>query len=134
MSRENVEKIRLGQEGFSRGDLGPVKGLVADDVEWGAVGAFAGLEDVYRGPEGMDEWMEAVRSSWERFDVSLDGVLRDLDDVVVVAELLRGRGRESHAEVEMRIFSVYWFEQGKIAKRRAFMTEAEALEAAGLSR
>ena len=80
----------------------------------------------------MDDWMESVRSSWERFDVSLDGVVRDLDDVVVVIERLTGRGRASSAEVEMRIFSVYWFEQSKIVKRRAFTTEDEALEAAGV--
>jgi ketosteroid isomerase-like protein len=132
MSEENVEKIRRGQEGFSRGDLGPVKSFVSDDVEWGAVGAWPGLENVYRGPNGMDDWMESVRSSWESFDVSLDGVVRDLDDVLVVIERLRGRGRASSAEVEMQIFSVYWFEQGKIVKRRAFTTEDEALEAAGL--
>lgn len=133
MSKENLETIRRGQEGFSRGDLSSLREDVSEDVEWGSVGAFPGLEDVYRGPEGMDEWMETVRASWELFEVSLEGVVRDLDDVVVVIEHLRGLGRESRAEVEMRIWSAYWFEQGKIVKRRAFTTEAEALEAAGLS-
>ena len=133
MSQENLETIRRGQEGFSRGDLSALREDVSEDVEWGSVGAFPGLADVYRGPEGMDEWMETVRASWEVFEVSLEEVVRDLDDLVVVIEHLRGLGRESRAEVEMRIWSTYWFDQGKIVKRRAFTTEAEALEAAGLS-
>jgi hypothetical protein len=33
----------------------------------------------------------------------------------------------------MRIFSVYWFEDGKIRKRQPFTERSAALEAAGLS-
>jgi ketosteroid isomerase-like protein len=51
--------------------------------------------------------------------------------VVVVTELLRGRGRESGAEVEMRVFSAYWFENGKIRRREAFTEREAALRAAG---
>jgi hypothetical protein len=71
-------------------------------MEWGATGAFLGVEGMYRGPEAMQEWMEVIRSAWEQFEVSLDEVLHDGDDLVVVTELLRGRGRGSGAEVEMR--------------------------------
>lgn len=65
-------------------------------------------------------------------DVSLESVIRDLDDLLVVVERLQAQGRESGAAVEMRIFTVYWFEHDKIVRRRAFVTEDEALEAAGL--
>ena len=133
MSEENVDKIRRGQEGFSRGDLAPIKDAVADDVEWGAVGAFPGVEEIYRGPGAMDRWMEAIRSAWEAFEASTDEVIRDTGDVVVLAERLRGRGRESGVEVEMLIFSTFWFREGKIVKRRAFTSRQEAIEAAGLS-
>ena len=54
------------------------------------------------------------------------------DDLVVVTELLRGRGRGSGAEVEMRVFSAYWFEEGKVRRRAAFTERKAALEAAGL--
>ena len=80
----------------------------------------------------MQEWMNVIRSEWEDFRVTLDEVLHVEGDVLVVTELLRGRGRESGVEVEMRVFSAYWFEQGKLRRRAAFTERTEALEAAGL--
>ena len=131
MSEENLEKLRRGQEGFSRGDLSAAKEAVAEDVDWGTTGTFPGIESVYRGVEGMERWMEATRSAWAWIEVSVENVVWDGEDVVVVVEHLRGEGRESGVEVEMRAFSVYWFADGKIVRRRAFTEKAEALDAAG---
>jgi len=60
-------------------------------------------------------------------------VLRDQDDFLVLRERLCGRGRESGAEVDMTIVSVYWFRDRQIAKRRVFDSEGEALAAVGLA-
>jgi ketosteroid isomerase-like protein len=59
--------------------------------------------------------------------------VRDEGDVLVVSELKRGRGRGSGVEVEMRVFSVYSFREGKVRTRQAFTEREAALEAAGLS-
>ncbi len=133
MSQENVDRLRRGHEGFSRGDLSAVKDTLAEDVDWGTTGSFPGLAAVYRGPGAFQRWMASVRSAWEWFEVSLAEVLEADESVVVVAERLRGRGRESGAEVEMSAFAAYWFSEGKIIKRRAFTERTEALKAAGLS-
>jgi|SRR5215204_4290433 len=137
MSQENVETLKRGYETFNRGDTSEIVELAreigAPDVEWGATGAFPGVEGMYRGPEAMQDWMDIIRSEWKEFGVSLDEVLHDGDDVLVVAERLRGRGRESGAEVEMRIFSTYWFSGRKLKRRAAFTDPEEALEAAALS-
>jgi ketosteroid isomerase-like protein len=136
MSEETLATLRRGHQAFNRGDPSALRELAREiataDVEWGATGAFPGVEGIYRGPEAMSEWMEVIRSVWDEFEVSLDEVLHDGDDVVVVAELLRGRGRGSGVEVEMRIFSAYWFEEGKFQRRAAFAERKKALEAAGL--
>jgi ketosteroid isomerase-like protein len=134
MSQQTLASLRRGYEAFNRGDMSAVRNLTSPDVEWGATGAFPGVEDIYRGPDGMQEWTDAIRSAWQEFEVALDEVLHDGGDVVVVAERLRGRGRESGAEVEMRVFSIYWFEDGKVRKRSAFTERKDALEAAGLSK
>jgi ketosteroid isomerase-like protein len=136
MSKETLATLRRGYEAFNRGDRAVIVEIAREagtpDMEWGATGDFPGVEGMYRGPEAMQEWMDIIRSAWEEFEVSLDEVLHDGDDVVVVAERLRGRGRESGVEVEMRIFSAYWFEGGKIRRRAAFRERKEALAAAGL--
>jgi hypothetical protein len=76
--------------------------------------------------------MDVIRSEWREFEVSLGEVLHEADDLIVVPERLRGRGRGSGVEVEMCVFSAYWFEEGKIRKRAAFTERDAALEAAGL--
>jgi uncharacterized protein len=132
MSKETIAILRRGYEAFSRGDISVVMDLVTPDVEWGATGAFPGVEGTYRGRDSIREWVDTVTTEWEHFEVALDEIVRDEGDVVVACELLRGRGRSSHAEVEMRIFSVYWFEDGKVRKRQPFTERHAALEAAGL--
>jgi len=130
-ARENVETLRRGYRAFTRGDAAAVAHLVTGDVEWGAT-PFPGIDDVYRGHDGMQSWMDAIRSAWAKFEVTLDEVLHDGADLVVVAERVRGRGRESDAEVEMCVFSTYWFEEGRLRKRSVFSDREAALEAAGL--
>ena len=73
--------------------------------------------------------METLKSEWETFRVSLEEVIRDTGDVLVVAERLSGRGRGSGIEVEMQVFSVYWGHAGKVVTRRSFRTREDALAA-----
>jgi hypothetical protein len=88
------------------------------------------MADVYRGREGVVEWMRTVRAEWEEFEVSLQDVLARTEYAVVVVERVWGRGRESGAEGEMGMFSVYRFTpEGRIAVRTVFMTREEALAA-----
>jgi ketosteroid isomerase-like protein len=132
MSEDLLRKIRVGHEGFNQGDLSEAKANLVDDVEWGTTGTWPGLDGTYRGPDALDEWMRTLRSEWETFAVSLGEVIRDEGDVMVVSELLSGRGRESGIDVEMRVFSVYRAEGGKIVKRRSFRTPEDALADAGI--
>jgi ketosteroid isomerase-like protein len=128
--RRHVDTIRIGYEGFNRGDLRAAREILAEDVEWGTTGAFPGIEGVYRGPDALDEWMESLRAEWREFSVGLAEVLAETDDAVVLAERLWGRGRESGAEVEMRTYAVYRFNaEGKLTLREAFSTSDEALAA-----
>jgi len=133
MSQERLANLRRGHEAFNRGTWAAVMDdLATPDVEWGATGAFPGVDAVYRGREGTQAWVDAIRSVWEEFEVTLDEVLYDEGDLLVVAELLRGRGIGSGVEVEMRVYSAYWFEGEKLRKRDAFSERSAALEAAGV--
>jgi hypothetical protein len=59
-----------------------IREIATPDVEWGATGAFPGVEGMYRGTEAMQKWMEVIRSEWKDFEVTLDEVLYDSGDVV----------------------------------------------------
>jgi ketosteroid isomerase-like protein len=130
MPEKHLELIRQGHEDFSRGDLSTTKEWVAEDVEWFPTGIFPGVEGVYRGPNALDRWMETIRAEWQEFEVSLVEVLAEVDDAVAVVERLWGRGRESGAEAEMTIYSVYKFNaDDKVVQRLAFTTREKALAA-----
>jgi ketosteroid isomerase-like protein len=130
MSDDLLQKIQVGHEAFNHGDLSEAKANLVEDVEWGTTGTWPGLEGTYRGPDALDDWMRTLRSEWATFTVSLAEVIQDDGDVMVVGELLSGRGRESGIEVEMKVFSAYWAEGGKIARRQSFRTQEDALAAA----
>jgi ketosteroid isomerase-like protein len=133
MSEAAIATLKRGHQAFNRGDAATTMELGTADVEWGATGKFPGLEKEYHGPEAMVQWMNTVRSVWDEFEVTLAEVLRDEGELIVVSERLRGRGRESGVEVEMLVYSAYWFEGGKVRRRRAFTESEEALAAAGLA-
>jgi ketosteroid isomerase-like protein len=127
---KHLETIRRGQQAFSRGDTGWAAEQVAHDVEWYPTGAWLGLKESYRGPEGVAEWMETLRAEFEEFEVSLEEVLHDDDEAVVVVERLHGRGRESGAAAGMTIYGMYRFnDEGKVVLRQAFRTAEEAMGA-----
>jgi ketosteroid isomerase-like protein len=127
---ERLELIRQGHAGFNRGDPDVVLELCTPDIEWVTTGSFPGMREVYKGPDAIRKWTETLRNAWTEFEVSVEEVIRDEDDQVVVVELLRGSGRESGAPVEMRIFTVYWFEDGKLRKREACTDRETVLDAA----
>jgi ketosteroid isomerase-like protein len=126
----HVKTISEGHEGFTRGDLSWARTNVADDVEWQTTAAFPGVEGVYRGQDALVQWMETIRVEWQEFSASLDQILREEEDAIVIVERLWGRGRKSGAEVEMRIIALYRFTpDGKVLKREIFEAPEEALAA-----
>jgi hypothetical protein len=76
--------------------LEAAKEIGAPDVECGAVGAFPGVEGLYRGPESIGEWMDVIRSEWEEFEVTLDKVLASgRESPISPSHLRNGSGRAS---------------------------------------
>ncbi|MET0761943.1 MAG: hypothetical protein ABWZ63_06375, partial [Thermoleophilaceae bacterium] len=62
MSDETIAILRRGHHAFSRGDTSVALDLVTPDVEWGATGAFPGLEGTYRGRDSIQDWVDTVRT------------------------------------------------------------------------
>ena len=77
----------------------------------------------------IQQWADAIHSDWGT-SRSLDEVLHDGGDVVVVAERFAAAIVPGD-DVEIRIYAAYWFEDGKVSAQKA--SRKVALEAAGLS-
>jgi uncharacterized protein len=130
MSEENVEVVRRGYEAFNRGDL---DGMVADfapTFEYVASGAVPGTGGVYRGPEGLKEFMGWFGEfSGARAEIN---ELIDAGDQVLVGITARGRGKQSGVESGWHVWHLWTLREGKIVRGQGFTDRAAVLEAAGL--
>ena len=134
MSEENVETARMAFEAWNRRDLQSVLDLFHPDVVWEEnVQVFPGMDRIYRGHEGFLKWdRDAFSEVWESIAVEpLEFI--DAGDHVVALLRLSGKGQGSGVDVELAIYNVLTFRDGKVAWRRLYTDRAEALEAAGLS-
>jgi ketosteroid isomerase-like protein len=130
MSEENVESIRRAYERWNQGDFGWAT-LAAPGFEYQTSGAAPGLSGRYQGLEGFMRFLEQF---WEEFDearVEPQELIDTGDDVLAVTSF-RGRGRQSGVEVNMEVFQLWTFDDGKVIRGQGFADREEALEAAGL--
>jgi ketosteroid isomerase-like protein len=98
-------------------------------VEWHTL--WPGLEPVYHGHDGLRRWAAEFE---EAFTDATQEILEseEAGDGVFLHVRLFGRGRGSGTPVEMEIFDVWTFRDGKLVCRRPFYERAEAEAAAGL--
>jgi uncharacterized protein len=131
MSQENVEIVRRAFTAYTRGDTALFLELLDPDVVWIPFGAT--LEGrVYRGHDGVRQWLEGLLTDWEFFEPYPED-FRDLGDRVLVFGHWRARGRASGAELERAGTWLFDVKGGKIVRLQTYSDRAEALEAAGLS-
>ena len=118
-------------EAFDRGKLSEVLAVMAEDLDWRPP-SFA-LDGVkYLGHDGYAAWFEGLKNTWSRLDLawtlSDPGVSRSSVSSPASSSVAR-----AGTPIHQRFWIVYWLEGGKIARGEAFPSEAEALEAVGLS-
>ena len=105
------------------------------DVEWQeSRDSFPGLSGIYRGRAEVRAWFEeAFGSLWESSHTQVEEIIEASGERVLLGFLRTARGRASGVETNLRGWNVFWFANGKIAKREGpFWDRAEALAAVGL--
>ncbi len=132
MSQENVEQVHRMAAALNRQDIDAVLALTDPDVEF-----IPRLVEVdgggsYRGHDGVRSWWENLFGVWPDFKAEVDEV-QDLGDVTVTRVRLSGQGIASEAATAQTSWVVTEWREGKTIWMRNFQSEAEALEAAGLS-
>ena len=130
MSQENLEVARRALDAFNRRDLHAFLAAMDPDVDFTPfagelVGSFHGYEDVRRWWAELSRVFGALR--YELIEA------RDLGDRALAAVRAHGLSRGSHAPVDTTLWMVGEFRHEKFVWWRTYQSEAEALEAAGLS-
>jgi ketosteroid isomerase-like protein len=135
MSQENVEVLRKAfsayNTAFHTDDKSAFLALVDTDAVWHT--STGVLDPVYRGHEGVSRWMTEFYEGWDELQVEPEEFVHARSDQVVVALRLRGRGKASGVAVNMLLYELMTFRNGKLVERQAFRNKTEALKAAGLS-
>ena len=131
MSQENVELIYRVIDLFNRRDLGEFMKMMAEEVR--ADPLLARIEGGYHGHDGIRRWWKTLLDRIPDFTVEVIEARDYGDDWVLSVVRLRGHGAESGAPFEATTWFPVRIRQGKCVWWGNYPTEAEALEAAGLS-
>jgi ketosteroid isomerase-like protein len=132
MSQENVEVIRRVYDAYAEGGTEAALPFFDPEIEWHDIKDQPDAT-VHHGHLGVIRALNIFLAPFAEFTVTAEE-LRDLNDYVLAFIRLRGHGAESGAEFSQRYAQLWQLdESGKVICQRTFGTEAEALEAAGLS-
>jgi hypothetical protein len=143
MSQEDVERWRASIEddraGISTGEFDPqatipkMAELYDPDIEFDTSEAEAlDLQGIYCGVEAAQHWWREWFVAWEALQFEYE--LVDAGDRVVLLIDLRMRGRSTGIEVPLGKHAwVATFRDGLIVHQKLYMSQANALEAAGLA-
>jgi ketosteroid isomerase-like protein len=132
MSRENVELAMRGFEAFNRRDLDAFLALCDPEVE--VYSRLAELEGgrPYRGHDGVRSWWDNIFALAPDIGSEIDDV-EHVGDMTLVRLRARGHGVGSDAPIEQTQWLVTKWHDQKAVCVRIFLSEAQALEATGLS-
>jgi ketosteroid isomerase-like protein len=132
MSQQNVERARELYGFWEDRDYAAREHLVHPDFVID-VSRNVFNPGVYQGVDGLGKLIEQTDEMWDEFKVEPEE-FTDHGDVVVVASRVTGKGRGSGVTVEMPLFAVIEFREGRVSRLIGGLRDrAEALEAAGLS-
>ena len=135
-----LHAARLVVESQSRGDFELTTRLYAPDSELrnipagGRAASIPGLDEVYRGPDGVRRFFEQWTEPWERWYWAPEGELVDVGDGRLLFLLtLVGQGRGSGIEIREEVGLMVEIEAGLAVRQRNWIGTGaweEALEAA----
>jgi ketosteroid isomerase-like protein len=130
MSQETVELLYRAYEAFNRRDLDALLALCAPEVEFISYLMQVEGGDPYRGHAGVRSWWERLLAVYPDFEEEIEQV-RDLGDLTIARVRMHGRGAESDAPTDQKVWAVGEARQGKVIWWRFVSSEAGAVEAAG---
>jgi ketosteroid isomerase-like protein len=131
MPEESVEIVRRAYAAFNKRDIEALAALTDPDLIMDWSRSMGPQRNVYRGREGIREWIAGMDEAFETFEVApLE--FRGSGSRIVVPTRVGGRGRGSGATVEAQGATVWELRDGKVVKMTLYQSRQEALDAAAL--
>jgi ketosteroid isomerase-like protein len=135
MSQENVELVRRLYQAFNEGtgyDLIPDLWHTDAQLHPALIGGGVLEGTVYRGHEGIREFLAIQAETWESLNVEPVDI-RDMGAHLLVETRLHAVGRASGVDLTDVTWNVWEIREGKVATGRVFLSEREARKAVGLA-
>jgi ketosteroid isomerase-like protein len=129
LSQENVEVVRRTYEAFERREF--YLDAWDTEAEWRPAMAGAVEGKVYRGHSELRHYLDELFESFSEARVE-NPEFRDLGDRVLVLYRLRVHGRDSDVAVDQPAAALYELRDAKIVWAASFLSQSEALQAAGV--
>jgi ketosteroid isomerase-like protein len=131
MSRENVKIVREIYAHWARGNMWAGVEMFDTDIVFESFMPDASDWVVAHGPEEIEAFMREFLAQWANYRL-IGEEFRDVGPKVFVAGRQKARGKQSGAEVEHPMHSVWTFRADKVVGLRFTPFREEALEAVGL--
>jgi ketosteroid isomerase-like protein len=125
---ENAEVVRRQFEALERGGLDAMVEFWHPEIDWRAVEGAADDAGVLHGRDRMRRYYEDWTETFETITTTVEEVLLDEGERLVVKLRVSGRGRASGAPADASYFVVYTIRDGLIVRGREYATAEEALE------
>ena len=128
MPSQDLDVVRSAYDAFGRGDLDAMMELLHRDIEWRTTDAVP-FEGTYR---GIDEFLRGMGEWTEPFD-DLTTSVEEMTEVggrVLVRHRMRGRGRDSGADVDLVLWQLVTVRDGRLVTMHDYTSREEALHAA----
>ena len=129
---ETAERARRVMELLGRGRLDDLVKLSHPDVEWHSFFAELGEGGVYRGVDGMRQYIRDLREAWEFVRAEVDDAVA-VGEVAVLVGQIHFQGKGSGVEMALPAGWMLKFRDEKVELFRAFREPEAALEAVGLA-
>jgi ketosteroid isomerase-like protein len=132
MSQENVQLLHDAFDAFNRRDLDEFLALGDPDLEFISYWMYVEGGGPYRGQDGVRDWWESLLEVYPDFAAEIEEV-RDLGYRTIARVRVHAHGVRSDMPMGTTMWHVAEYRHGKTIGWCFFNSEAEALEAAGLS-
>jgi uncharacterized protein len=113
---DNLTLVQQAYDGFSKGDVGPLLAILADDVEWyEAEHVTYWPGGAFRGPQAVLEGVLArIPQDFENFQINLGRLVTNGDTVLAEARYRATSVKATGKPLDAQVAHVWDFENGKV--------------------